>query len=397
MFANLVLNKKTHSMQNMYPKEIVETTIHGHHFKHQTKSKIIYIMLIVSSLGIGFASPYIFIDIYSSANGILRPNKETNPVSSLYSGRIKKTFILENSHVEKGDTLIILDDSSVKESLKLANFQLDISKSYIRDLKHLTNNDFIGLDSIFTIKYKYQYDQFAQKLNELKIHHAKVKKDYNRQKILFEKEVISKADFENYEYELEIIWNNLIHFKERERNSWQVDLDQQVEISNELESSIKQYKTEFKNLFITASINGTLQNSGGLEAGNFINSGKYIAEISPNTELIVECYLDPSDIGFIKEKNTVKFQVHAFNHNEWGMATGEIISIQNDVSIINNLPKFKVKCSIDQDFLQLKNGFIGKLKKGMTISAYFYLIERSVYDLLFDKIEDWFPSKNFNN
>ena len=74
----------------MYPKEIIETTIQAHHFKHQTKSKIIYIILIASSLGMGFASPYILIDIYSSGNGILRPDKETNPVSSLYSGKIKK-------------------------------------------------------------------------------------------------------------------------------------------------------------------------------------------------------------------------------------------------------------------------------------------------------------------
>ena len=224
-----------------------------------------------------------------------------------------------------------------------------------------------------------------------------MKKDFNRQKTLLEKEVISRVDFENYKYELEITRNNLMHFRERERNAWQSELDLQVEISNELANSIKHYKTEFKNLFITASINGTLQNSRGLEAGNIINPGTYIAEISPNTDLIAECYLDPSDIGLIKEKNKVKFQVHAFNHNEWGMATGEIISIHNDVSIINNLPKFKVKCSVDQDFLKLNNGFIGKLKKGMTISAYFFLIERSVYDLLFDKVEDWFLPINFNN
>ena len=151
-----------------------------------------------------------------------------------------------------------------------------------------------------------------------------------------------------------------------------------------------QYKNEQRNYIITAPISGTIQNIKGFEAGNFISSGAPIAEISPDTDLIAECYITPSDIGLLKKNNQVKFQINAFNYNQWGMATGKILRISKDITIVNNKPLFRVICSLDQKQLQLKNGFEGKLKKGMTLNARFFIIERSVYELLYDKIDDWF-------
>jgi len=115
-----------------------------------------------------------------------------------------------------------------------------------------------------------------------------------------------------------------------------------------------------------------------------------IADISPDANLIAECYVSPSDIGLLKTKNKVKFQIDAFNYNQWGMATGKIVDINKDITIINNMPMFKVICKIEQDHLTLKNGFEGKLKKGMTFNARFFIIERSAFELLYDKVDDWF-------
>lgn len=53
------------------------------------------------------------------------------------------------------------------------------------------------------------------------------------------------------------------------------------------------------------------------------------------------------------------------------------------------MPVFKVQCSLDQQYLQLKNGFKGYFKKGMTANVRFKLIKRSLFDLLYDKMDDW--------
>ncbi len=55
---------------------------------------------------------------------------------------------------------------------------------------------------------------------------------------------------------------------------------------------------------------------------------------------------------------------------------------------------FRVLCSLNQEFLTLKNGFKGQLKKGMLVNARFELTERSLFDLLYDKMDDWLnPSR----
>jgi HlyD family secretion protein len=72
-----------------------------------------------------------------------------------------------------------------------------------------------------------------------------------------------------------------------------------------------------------------------------------------------------------------------------GFATGKIPTIVNDVQMINNTPMFKVFCTLNQDFLQLKSGFKGQLKKGMLVNARFEITERTLFDLLYDKMDDW--------
>ena len=125
------------------------------------------------------------------------------------------------------------------------------------------------------------------------------------------------------------------------------------------------------------------------ERGSLISSGIQLAEISPLSDLIVESLINPNNIGLLEKNLQVQFQVTSFNYNQWGLATGKIIDIGNDVQIVNNTPVFKILCSIDQEYLALKNGFKGYLKKGMTVNTRFELTERSLFDLLYDKMDDW--------
>jgi HlyD family secretion protein len=84
-----------------------------------------------------------------------------------------------------------------------------------------------------------------------------------------------------------------------------------------------------------------------------------------------------------------RFQVNAFNYNQWGLANGKVIDISNDIHFIDEKPMFKVKCKLDYNYLQLKNGYKGYLKKGMTLQARFQITERTLWQLLYDKVDDW--------
>ena len=104
---------------------------------------------------------------------------------------------------------------------------------------------------------------------------------------------------------------------------------------------------------------------------------------------MIECYVSPTDIGFIKIGQHVNFQLDAFNYNQWGMSSGEVIDISKDIIIVNEQPVFRVRCSLHNKFLYLKSGYEGSLKKGMTLTGRFQLTNRSLWQLMFDKIDNW--------
>ena len=87
----------------------------------------------------------------------------------------------------------------------------------------------------------------------------------------------------------------------------------------------------------------------------------------------------------------------AFNYNQWGLAQGAVTEISKDIISMDEQPVFRVRCSLDTPFLALKNGYRGNLKKGMTLTGRFYLTDRSLWQLLFDRIDDWMNPRNLRN
>lgn len=114
-----------------------------------------------------------------------------------------------------------------------------------------------------------------------------------------------------------------------------------------------------------------------------------VSKNSSQTALMVECFVSPADIGLIEQGDMVRFQVDAFHPNQWGWATGKVLHTNSDISMIKNLPRYKVICSLDETALFLPNHIQGSLRKGMTLTAMFPISKRTVFQLLFNQIEGW--------
>ena len=154
-------------MKNIFPKEIIDYTLEVHRFKNHTRTNIIYTILIISILSTCISLPFLFMDIYSSADGILKSDKEKNKITSMLSGKIDAMFIEENKYVQEGDTLLILDNIIGKEKLALLDHQLQETLKFIQDLSYLSNNKVLSLDSLNSSLYQKQYLLYTQKLREL--------------------------------------------------------------------------------------------------------------------------------------------------------------------------------------------------------------------------------------
>ncbi|RYD71429.1 MAG: HlyD family efflux transporter periplasmic adaptor subunit, partial [Sphingobacteriales bacterium] len=173
-------------------------------------------------------------------------------------------------------------------------------------------------------------------------------------------------------------------------SKWQTELNQLKIQNQQLGTRDKQYAEEKEFYTIKAPLTGTVQELKGIQPGSSISANEILGEISPDSGLIAETYVQPKDIGLLKIGTKARFQIDAYNYNEWGMATGKIISISNDIFMQNGAqPFFKVRCLLDKNTLNLKNGYIGKIKKGMTLQARFFVTRRTLFQLLYDKADDW--------
>lgn len=379
--------------KQIFPKEIIENTLEVHQFKHSNKSKIIYSIILLSLITALISLPFINVTIYNTSQGLIRPDKERILLESSNSGKVIFHQLKNNLQVKKGDTLLLINNLAITQQINTTESLLTETKNFVEDLKLLSNPK-KRANKLQSLKYKQEYNFYLQKLNELNTRFQKIKEDYNRNQKLFDKGVIAKVELNNSKLEYDLSLNAIYQYKKQQNSSWQAALVNQQNQLKELENNQVQLEETNNLSVIKAPVSGTLLNVKGIEKGSFIQNGIQLAEISPKSDLIIECYINPIDIGLLKKENKVNFQVSAFNYNQWGLANGKIEEIGNDVQMINDTPIFKVLCSLDQDFLQLKNGFKGQLKKGMFVNARFELTERSLFDLLYDKVDDWLNPSN---
>ena len=118
-----------------------------------------------------------------------------------------------------------------------------------------------------------------------------------------------------------------------------------------------------------------------------------IAHISPTDNLVVESTVSPNDIGLIIPNQKVKFQLDAFNYNQWGLLSGKVIDIDKNITLQENQAFFKVRCALDSKELKLKSGYKTQVSNGMTLTTRYIITRRSLFDLLFDKVDDWLNPK----
>lgn len=358
--------------------------------RNKTKSFSIYLIIVFVFIICIILLPVIKIDISSQSRGIVRSTTDNVPITSLVNGKITYINIKNNTLVSGGDTLIQLTQESLLTE-KTTNQELseDI-QTLVHDLERVLLNKNTGLK---TKTLQQDWYSYISKRNELqsKINHTKI--GYDRYKQLFDKGVVSKSEFEKFSFDYTLAVQALTSFDKNQKAQWYNQKRELEEKIKNLEGTIQKINVETKNYSITAPISGTIESFSGIQVGSFLNASQPVAMLSPNDQLIVEANISPNDIGLIQQDQQVKFQVDAFNYNQWGLLTGRVIAIDKNITIQQNETFFKVRCLIDNPELQLKNGYKASVSKGMTLTAQFIITRRSLFNLLFDKVDDWLNPK----
>jgi len=378
----------------IFPPEILEYTADYHFHQHNTRSQLVYQLLLLIIV-IAFISLFIItVDVSVRSTGIIRSVNDKNEIKALVGGRLDSVYVTENQRVQKGQTLLTIQTEILTEQNQLVKAQQNDYVNQVKDLQtllHLSRtNNWSKKPGLQSGLYKQDFALFWQKITEAKTTLATVEKDFARSVKLHDVKAISEAEFDRAQLLNSNAKSKIKTIMEEEEARWESELTQLSMKVRELNSKNEQYLREKDFYTIKAPISGTVQQLKGLQTGSSVSPNEFLAEISPDASMVAEMYVLPKDIGLLHQGTLTRLQVDAYNYNQWGLVTGKVISISNDVYTNGSQqPFFKVRCKLDQNGLKLRNGYVGKLKKGMTLQARFLVTERTLFQLLYDKADDW--------
>ena len=352
--------------------------------------KIIYQLFIVLLGFIIIGLILINIPISASSRGIIRSQTENAKIVSVVGGRVITNHLQRNNQqIKQGDTLLVVTSEQLDTQKSLQNSQSSDYSAQLQDLHKLTRGQYGGLQ---TGQYQRELSAMQEKIAQVQTQLSLAKKDYDRANLLYNQGVIPKSEYDKFYHTYQGLQSQVSGIREQQLAQWQAqkrDVERQI---RSLGAEVQRINQEQKNYIITAPISGRLVNFSGIQKGNFMIQGQNIGEISPEESLVAECLVSPKDIGFIKVGQKVKFQVDTYNYNQWGLLEGKVKEIDQNITVNQQTGDayFRVLCTMDKNYLQLKNGYKGKIGKGMTLTARFYLLDRTLWQLLFDRVDDWF-------
>ena len=366
----------------------VKLCFESHKLSNASMISVVYWLICLSVVGSIVFSWSFVLQISTSSPGMIRPFSAISSVRCAFNGHIKKSFLQENQFVNAGDTLYTVETDALMIRNKFLSDKLNEINQIVADLRILTNKN-VEEKRLHSALLGQAWITYLQKETEAKIQLKKAQTDYNRNLRLHDGKVIADVEFETYKYALDRAVNEVALTRKTQMNQWQAELINYERDMRSVVSEIAAVEREIQNMIVRSPISGTVQGSAGTYAGSVVYVGQELAQISPDSDLIVEAYVSPNHIGLIREGMQVRFLIEAFNYNQWGVGQGKVIDISNDIHIVNDKTVFRIRCSLDRNYLQLKNGYKGILKKGMSLQARFIVTERTLWQLIYDGMNDW--------
>lgn len=377
--------------RNLAPIALVESIASRGSFKRPI---IIYLISCCLVTGTVILSFFCSVSVTIKSPGVIRPATEVGSIRSLANGRIKQTYATENGLMRKGEVLYVIDSDILEQREQHLRTKVTEIEYLINDLQKLVSMK--SSDSGFmTPLFQQAFYSYRQRINEAITRYDKAKREFARNEKLYREKVIAEVEFDNFQFELKKAATTLEIEKQSQLSQWQTELQRYEHELKDYATQLAELQIDKNNLIIKAPVNGNLQNVQGLYPGSLVFANQELAQISPDTSLIVEVLVTPNDIGLIQPGMRARFQVEAFNYNQWGIGTGVVREISPDIQVINGRPIFRIRCTLDKDYLQLKNGYKGYLKKGMSLQARFIVAERTLWQLMYDKVDDWVNPDTF--
>ncbi|QNL48167.1 HlyD family efflux transporter periplasmic adaptor subunit [Olivibacter sp. SDN3] len=358
----------------------------------KVRSQIIYTIFLLTVIAVLFALPFVYVDVSVKSSGILQTPIERNELVLPISGRIDYLNVSEYQRVNKGDTLLRIDARSITEQSNAIATRIKELEWLLADVELLneTSTATNQTPKLNTPRYTAAWQEYNRQLHNAAVLRKQSQRAFERFQKLHEQKMVSDAEYEEYLTKKDQAVGEFNYIASHHKSQWQAEASTYRSELSQLYRDRSSANNEQSFYTLIAPLDGSIQNLVGLQVGTPVFANQKIAELTPDSSLIAMAYVNPNDIGLVRIGQDVRFQIDAFNYNQWGILKGKVLDIAEDMVLDgNNKPVFKVRCALERDQMRLPNGYVGRLKKGMTFQVRFMVNRRSLYQLLYDKIDDW--------
>ncbi|PMD90367.1 secretion protein HlyD [Siphonobacter sp. BAB-5405] len=382
--------------QQLHPAEVIEHTTEAYLPQVSARGQVIYLTILAAVFVALGSLPFIRTEVSVQSSGVVRPRAERNEIRPLIAGTLTEVLVRENQPVTVGQPLFRMQTDVLDSKLRLIRLQQQEKEGYIRDLTLLVSTPLSQAPASLSLRsplYRQQYEQFRYQQVELAETLRKRQRELQTNQKLLSEKLIAQQELEDKEFAQKTAQAQYQTLTERQMSDWQTALAQYRRDVVELQAQQQQLQRERDLYLIKAPVAGSVGQLVGKYVGSYVQAGEVMGVISPDSNLLAECYVSPKDIGLLQKGMKARLQVDAFDYNQWGLAEGEIADIANDITVTDQQTYFRVKCKLSRNHLTLRQGVKGYLKKGMSLRAHFVVTERSLFDLLYDKVDDWLNPK----
>lgn len=349
------------------------------------------------------------LDEISTGQGRIVPSSREQLIQSLDSGVLSEMLVHEGQHVEKGQVLVRIDDamsfalySEAREKvLALSGQAARLSaEAYGLSLQFpdiLSNRPDITERErqAFSVRQKARDDQIAAMTQMI----ATVTREIVivapmvRQRSVSEVELLRLQRTEaEYKGQLAERRNRYLTEAHNELLRVESDLSQSKEIARAREDS-------FKRTVLTSPVRGIVKSVLINTVGGVIPSGQNILEVVPvDEETIVEAYVKPSDIAFLKVGQHAEVKLTAYDYNRYGGLSAVLVHLSPDAIRSESRAAKNGAAPVDfdtsfyrillkvTDARLLRQGKLIELVPGMTVSVDIQTGKKTVLEYLIGPI-----------
>ncbi len=355
------------------------------------KISAIYTLLLAVVVALITSMVLVRTTISTRAHGVIRPLTERPELRAPVAGIVQEVNFRDGDMVTAGAIVLKLRDNNTGLHANTTTFEIKRTRDFIHDLERITSGDLNAVSETVLLSpvYRQQLSRFRfdQAAREAALKKAGGELELSR--LLLKERVIARKEMNDLEIEYARLEAAYQAFKREQYSQWLQELARYRTELGSLLLQRMQIDTDRMNYSIVAPVDGIIQGMNHIYRGSVLQQGETVGVISPESTMIAECFVPPRDVGLLKRGQETRFQIDAFDYNYFGILKGKILSVEGDYNLVENQPMFKVRCSFDSSRLVLTNGFTGELKKGLTLQARFIVAERTLWQLLFDKLDDW--------